>query len=179
MQLFLITYRFMSTAYCFAYYLLALYVKLTFALLIDIGCAYLLAVWALWLILLRLPFEHFALLITYWLLPLHTVLLITYWLTSTTCSFAYYLLVTATTNCYCMLICLLLTPSLLFTGCTHTSGFACFVLYCFISYLLASLAYSLCTSAQHNPNCILLTNYYLFASYNTLNNHAYHHVSYW
>lgn len=40
MQLFLITYRFMSTAYCFTYYLLALCVKLTYVLLIDIGCAY-------------------------------------------------------------------------------------------------------------------------------------------
>lgn len=131
-------------------------------------------------ILFLLPSEHFALLITYWLLPLHTVLLITYWFTSTTCSFAYYLLVTATTNCYCMLICLLLTPSLLFTGCTYTSGFACFVLNCFISSLLANPAYSLYTSARHNPYCILLTNYYLFAySYNTLNNHANYHVSYW
>lgn len=86
---------------CSAYYLLALYVKLTYALLIDLGCACAFTVGCL--LLYSISFFH-----------LRTLL---------------YLLLTG----YCHYI--------QFCRCTYTSGFACFVLNCFISTLLASLAY--------------------------------------
>lgn len=98
---------------------------------------------------------HAALLITYWLRPL---------LTATACLFAYYLLLV-----YCLLAALTLQGLLALCS-----------IALFLPYWQALLTHSTRLHGILLTAYYLLTNYYLFAySYNTLNNHANYHVSYW
>lgn len=78
------------------------------------------------------------------------------------------------------------TYYLLVTGTTYSSAAALtlqgLLALCSIALFLPYWQTLLTHSARlHGTSyCILLSNYYLFAySYNTLNNHAYYHVSYW
>lgn len=155
MQLFLITYRFTSTAYCFAYYLLALYVKLTYALLIDIGCAcvsYRLMSFALFYFFCHLNTLPYLLHTGY----CHYIQFCSL-LTGLRLLHAYYL-----HPCYCLLAKRTLQ---LFAGIVLTD--------LFLPYWQALLTHSARLHGILLTAYYLLTNYYLFAySYNTLNNHA-------
>lgn len=142
MQLFLITYRFRSTAYCLCL-LLAGFIRKTYL------CS---AHWS-WMCVCFYRWMSFALF--YFLLPFaHFVLLITYWLLATTYSSA-----------------AALTLQGLLALCSTAL---------FLPYWQALLTHSARLHGILLTAYYLLTNYYLFAySYNTLNNHANYHVSYW